>query len=385
MHVVTIAGARPQFVKASALIRALKSAPGVRSTLVHTGQHYDANLSEVFFAELEIPRPDYHLGVGSATHGKQTARMLEGIEQLLLDLRPDWVLVLGDTNSTLAGALAAVKLHIPLAHVEAGLRSFNREMPEEINRVLVDHASDLLLAPTQPAVQNLRKEGISEGRIRLVGDVMYDVALHYAQAAEAKSHILKRLGLNRRQYLLATAHRAENTDNPQRLAAIVSGLSQLAQEMPVVFPMHPRTRAAIERNRLLDAVPAAMQLIEPVGYLDMVQLEKNARLVATDSGGVQKEAFFHGVPCATLRDETEWEELVASGWNCLVPPHTADDVVRGIRRALAMRGKAVAPYGNGDAAQRVVAALIRHDGPAATQAISSQPSCQLWATFTPVS
>jgi len=320
MKTISIVGARPQFIKAAAVSRVLQKTQGVREVLVHTGQHYDANMSEVFFEELEIPRPDYNLGIGSATHGAQTGRMLEAIEEVLLREKPDWVLVYGDTNSTLAGALAAVKLHIPVAHIEAGLRSFNRRMPEEINRVLTDHASDILFAPTKAAVENLRREGISEEQIQLVGDVMYDAALYYGKKAECQSQSLNRLGLKPKEYILATIHRAENTDDPRRLRAIFEGLAEVDQEMKVVLPLHPRTRVVLVEVGLYDKVARSVCLIEPVGYLDMVMLEKNARAIATDSGGVQKEAFFHRVPCLTLREETEWVELVDLGWNCIIPP-----------------------------------------------------------------
>lgn len=365
VHIVAVVGARPQFIKAAVVLEALRAAPDVRTTLIHTGQHYDANLSDIFFEELQLPRPDYHLGVGSAPHGKQTARMLEGVEDVLLELKPDWALVFGDTNSTLAGALAAVKLHVPVAHVEAGLRSFNRLMPEEINRVLVDHASELLFAPTENAVQNLRREGIAEGRIHWVGDVMYDVALRFGRLAEATSRIVQSLGLAEKQYVLATVHRAENTDNPSRLAAILAGLATISREIPVVFPVHPRTQVAITRERLSDRLPGTMRLIAPVGYLDMLQLEKHARLIATDSGGVQKEAFFYGVPCVTLRSETEWMELVEAGWNHLVRPESPEAVVEAIRRAMDTQGKTIAPYGHGDAARQIATILRASGKPAA--------------------
>ena len=292
--------------------------------LVHTGQHYDENMSEVFFQELEIPKPDYYLGIGSGTHGAQTGRMLEAIEQVLLQIVPDLVLVYGDTNSTLAGALAAVKLHVPVAHVEAGLRSYNRRMPEEINRVLTDHASDLLFAPTEAAVENLKQEGISSNRIFLVGDVMYDASLYYGAKAERESRILQQLGLRPKQYVLATIHRAENTDDAQRLRSIFDGLELAAKEIPVIIPLHPRTREALKQEAQLSKVAQHVLVIQPVGYLDMVMLEKHSRLIATDSGGVQKEAFFYNVPCMTLRSETEWVELVELGWNRLVPPLVAN-------------------------------------------------------------
>lgn len=357
MKLLAVVGARPQFIKAAAVSRALRATPGVREVLVHTGQHYDDNMSRVFFEELEIPEPGYHLGVGSGTHGAQTGRMLEAIEQVLLEERPDWVLVYGDTNSTLAGALAAVKLHIPVAHVEAGLRSFNRRMPEEINRVLTDHASDLLFAPTETAVRNLRREGIPGERIHLVGDVMYDAALYYGAKAKRVSRILDRLGLEPKGYVLATVHRAENTDDPARLHAIMGGLVEVAREIPVVLPLHPRTRVALEREGMLGEVQVYLRLIPPVGYLDMVMLEQNARLIATDSGGVQKEAFFYRVPCVTMRDETEWVELVESGWNRLAPPKNAAAISKAVFAHMGAVGRDVDLYGGGEAAQRIVAVL----------------------------
>ena len=358
MKVVTIVGARPQFIKAAAVSRVLRAKPGVHEMLVHTGQHYDENMSDVFFEELEIPLPNYHLGIGSGSHGMQTGRMLEGVEKVLLEEKPDWVLVYGDTNSTLAGALAAVKLHIPVAHVEAGLRSFNLRMPEEVNRVLTDHISEILFAPTEAAVENLRREGISLGRIERVGDVMYDAALFYGKKAEEESKILRKLGLSPQGYILATVHRAGNTDNPYRLEAIFGGLCRTALEIPVVLPLHPRTRFALEREKLFNTAQQRLRLIEPVGYLDMVMLEKNARLVATDSGGVQKEAFFYRVPCVTLRDETEWVELVELGWNRVVPPQDEKRIAEALYSQLNYRGGRDAdPYGSGDAAEKIVKCL----------------------------
>jgi len=357
VKLVTVLGARPQFIKAAPVSRSLSATNGVREILVHTGQHFDDNMSKVFFDELGIPKPKYNLGVGGGTHGQNTGRMLEGIEPVLLYERPDWVLVYGDTDSTLAGALAAVKLHIPVAHVEAGLRSFNRHMPEEINRVLTDHAADLLLAPTPTAVENLRREGLPEARVRWVGDVMYDAALHFGRLADRASTALERLGLEPRGYVLATVHRAENTDDPARLEAVFEGLSRVAAELPVALPLHPRTRKALERLGWLERSRERLQLIEPVGYLDMVALEKNARLIATDSGGVQKEAYFFGVPCVTLRDETEWVELVEAGWNLLAPPRDAETVARAIRAHLDARGRPIEAYGDGRAAERIVTEL----------------------------
>jgi len=310
VKIVTVVGARPQFIKAAPVSRALRKQH--TEILVHTGQHYDNNMSAVFFEELDIPEPDYNLGIGSASHGAQTGAMLAAIEEVLLKERPDWMLVYGDTNSTLAGALAAVKLHIKVAHVEAGLRSFNRLMPEEINRLLTDHVSDLLLCPSQTAADNLKAEGVTRG-VHVVGDVMAD-ALAYAVARSAgRSQVLPRLGLTAKKYLLVTIHRAENTDDPGRITSILSALNDLQET--VVFPVHPRTRAVLEK---LDCViQPHVLLIEPVGYLDMAQLEQSARMILTDSGGIQKEAYWLGVPCVTLRDETEWVETVAAGWNVL--------------------------------------------------------------------
>jgi len=322
--------------------------------LIHTGQHYDDNMSEIFFRELEVPKPDYYLGVGSATHGAQTGRMLEAIEQVMPQIAPDWVLVYGDTNSTLAGALTAVKLHIPVAHVEAGLRSFNRRMPEEINRVLTDHAADLLFAPTATAVENLEREGIANGRIFLAGDVMYDAAVFYGAKADAGSQILQRLGLRHKQYSLATIHRAENTDDGDRLRSIFEGLEMVAKEIPVVLPLHPRTRQALKQKVPLDRIAKHILTIEPVGYLDMVMLEKHSRLIVTDSGGVQKEAFFYRVPCLTLRGETEWVELVELGWNRLVLPDSPLTVFKGLMSMLDVTGAPGFPYGDGNSAAKIL-------------------------------
>ena len=353
MKVLTVVGARPQFIKAATVSRAF-GAGGVQEVLVHTGQHFDANMSDVFFEELEIPRPAYHLGIGGGSHGQNTGRMIEAIESVLLKEKPEWVLVYGDTDSTLAGTLAAVKLHIPVAHVEAGLRSFNRRMPEEVNRVLTDHAASLLFAPTRTAVQHLATEGIVGSAVQCVGDVMYDAALHYGQRAQDSSDILEHLGLQPKAYTLATIHRAENTDSPIRLEAIFKGFAAFAQT--IVLPLHPRTRARLASFCL--ALPPNVRLIDPVGYLDMVMLEKNASLIATDSGGIQKEAFFHRVPCVTLRDETEWVELVDAGWNRLASPTNGEIVSSAMQSALGSSGEeSVQPYGDGCAAQKIARAL----------------------------
>ncbi len=359
LKVLTIVGARPQFIKAAVVSRELRKYEDVCEILVHTGQHYDGNMSDVFFEELDIPKPYYNLGIGSATQGAQTGRMLEALEDVLIKEEPDCVIVYGDTNSTLAGALAAVKLHIPVAHVEAGLRSFNRRMPEEINRIVTDHISDLLLAPTETAVGNLMREGFERDRVCLVGDVMYDAALFYAKRAEANSSILESLDLASKGYILATVHRAENTDNVKRLRCIFRALSIIAQEIPVILPIHPRTQAVLQAEGLLETVVQSIRVVEPVGYLDMVMLERNAALIATDSGGVQKEAFFHRVPCVTLRDETEWVELVDIGWNKVVSPISSSPIVKAIRCALLKQGGLDAsPYGDGTASRKLVQYIL---------------------------
>lgn len=312
MRVFTVVGARPQFIKAGPVSRALE-ARGIQEKLVHTGQHYDLNMSDIFFEALGLKKPDFHLGIGSGTHGKQTGAMLEAIERILFDETPDALLVYGDTNSTLAGALAAAKLHIPVVHVEAGLRSFNRKMPEETNRVLTDHISTLLFCPTEVAVRHLSNEGITSG-VHMVGDVMKD-ALDYWKARGAQGgEILEELNTVPEAYYLATVHRAENVDSPERLSAILEAFSQL--DRPVILPIHPRTRHTLETRD--QSLPRNVKAIDPVGYLEMLELESNARALLTDSGGVQKEAYMLGVPCITLRDETEWVETVDAGWNTLV-------------------------------------------------------------------
>ena len=313
MKIVSIVGARPQFIKCAPLSRELRKKH--TEILVHTGQHYDPEMSDIFFEELDIPKPDYHLGVGSGPHGKQTGEILEKVEEMLIKEKPDLVLVYGDTNSTLAGALAAVKLHIPVAHVEAGLRSYDRTMPEEINRVVTDHVSDLLFCPTQTAVDNLAKEGITSG-VYLTGDVMVDALEYNRGIAEEKSRILERLSLTLGSYLVVTVHRPSNTDSREHMEAILSALGRSGKE--VVFPIHPRTRKYLAGYGLLDTLPANIILIEPLGYLDMIRLMAHAEKILTDSGGMQKEAYLLGVPCITLRENTEWVETVEDGWNVLV-------------------------------------------------------------------
>jgi UDP-GlcNAc3NAcA epimerase len=355
---LTVVGARPQFVKAAALSRVLAERTGITEVLVHTGQHFDPGMSDVFFAELGIPAPAHNLGVAGGAHGAATGRMLERLEAVMIAERPHRVLVYGDTNSTLAGALAAAKLHIPVAHVEAGLRSWNRRMPEEVNRVLTDHASDLLFAPTPVAVDNLEREGIDGARVHLSGDVMYDSALHYAGAAEERSTVLTEHGLRSGGYVLATVHRAENTDAPDRLRAIFDGLAEVARDRPVVLPLHPRTGGALEAAGIDARATAGMRVLPPLGYLEMVMIEKHAEVVATDSGGVQKEAFFYRVPCVTLRDETEWVELVELGWNRLASPAAgAHAIADAVRAAAGSTGRAAHPYGDGAAAVRIADVL----------------------------
>jgi len=354
VKIVTVIGARPQFIKASAVSAVIAARGGLREVVLHTGQHFDAGMSDVFFSDLDMPPPDHHLGIHGGGHGEMTGRMLIGIEKVLLAERPDAVLVYGDTNSTLAGALAAAKLRVPVAHVEAGLRSHNMAMPEEVNRILADRVSWWLFAPTELARENLLREGAAPERIDLVGDVMYDVALRSGGKARAGGGPPERLCLTPGGYVLATVHRAENTDCPGRLEVIVDALEAIGRTLPVVWPLHPRTRGVLREAGRLESLAGRVLLIEPVGYLEMVRLEKFAGVVATDSGGVQKEAFFHGVPCVTLRDETEWVELVESGWNRLAPPTDPRSLERSILGALGSRGKDVRPYGDGNAAGRIV-------------------------------
>lgn len=351
LKIASIVGARPQFIKCAQLSRLLRQRH--QEVLIHTGQHYDQDLSEIFFDQLEIPKPDYHLDVGSGTHGEQTGRMLERVEEVLLQENPQVVLVYGDTNTTLAGALAAAKLWIPVVHVEAGLRSFNQRMPEEINRVLTDRLSALLVCPTETAVENLKKEGIDQG-VHNTGDVMYDALLYNANRAEKISKISARLGIQPGSYYLVTIHRAHNTDDPENLRKILTGLEQL--DLPAVFPIHPRTRKALRKlkRKLHSSIPF-LHLIDPVSYLDMLLLEKNARKILTDSGGVQKEAYFLGVPCITLRDETEWVETLQGGWNSLVGTDP-----QAIGLALGKdppQGSRPEAFGDGHAAEKIAALL----------------------------
>jgi UDP-N-acetylglucosamine 2-epimerase len=355
MKIASVVGARPQFVKAAAVSRELRKRHV--EVLIHTGQHYDHGMSGVFFETLEIPAPDVNLGVGSGLQGAQTGAMLEKIEAVLVSTRPDWVLVYGDTNSTLAAALAAAKLHIPVVHVEAGLRSLNRQMPEEINRVVADHLSSLLLCPSQTAVSRLASEGIHAG-VHLVGDVMRDVLIWALPTANARtSAVLQRFGVRAGRYLLVTVHRMENTDDPLRLAGIVEALN--AQPEPVVFPVHPRTRKVLEGGGEYQVAPH-VHLSEPLDYFDMIALSQSARLILTDSGGLQKEAYWLGVPCITLRAETEWVETVQAGWNIVVGANA--DAIRAAVRTFAPPGTRPELYGEGNVSARCVAALEAHDG-----------------------
>jgi len=356
MQVLTIVGARPQFIKAAMVSRAILAhnrdggTPQIGEQIIHTGQHYDPNMSEVFFRELEIPEPVVNLQAGNGTHAEMTGLMLIGLEREMLQRHPDLVLVYGDTNSTLAGALAAAKLHIPIAHVEAGLRSFNKRMPEEVNRILTDHLATQLFCPTQASIANLGREGISD-QVHHVGDVMFDAALLFGNLALSTSDILARLGLASKPFGLATVHRSENTDDPERLAEILEGL--LALELTIVLPVHPRTKSKLPPGLLADG-KSNLVFTDPLSYLDMVMLEKHARVILTDSGGVQKEAYFHGVPCITLRDETEWVETIEAGWNQLAG---ADRYRIPACMAQAGKGQPIPDYGQGQSASLIVSLL----------------------------
>ncbi len=355
---VSIVGARPQFVKAAVVSRSLEADEALSEVMIHTGQHYDDDMSAVFFRELNIPAPKFNLSIGSGHHGAQTGKMLASIEEVLLAEKPEWVLIYGDTNSTLAGALAAAKLHIPVAHVEAGLRSFNKKMPEEQNRIVADHLSDLLLTPTAIATENLIKEGVDQRQVKQVGDVMFDATLFAQKRTRVGPSAVERYGLEAGHYVLSTVHRAENTDDFQRLKAILGGLAGVAERMPVVLPLHPRTHKLIRERSELVEISQSLKLLEPVGYFDMMDLEAGAAVIATDSGGVQKEAYFNGRPCVTLRDETEWLELVEAGWNVLQPPSTAHEVKQSILGAIGSKGRATGDlYGTGESGALVLDAI----------------------------
>jgi UDP-GlcNAc3NAcA epimerase len=362
MKVLTVLGARPQFIKAATVSRAIKARDDIEEIIVHTGQHFDTNMSDIFFEQLDIPRPDHNLHIAGLSHGAMTGRMLEGIETIIQQEQPDWVLVYGDTNSTFAGALAAAKLHIPVAHVEAGLRSHNPAMPEEINRSLTDRVSSLLFCTSQSAVNNLKHEGFpfpaiganaiqTTQRIVNTGDVMFDAVLYYRERVKEQIS-LDAFGLSHQDYALCTLHRQENTDDPKRLHSILSALRKIAKELPLVFPLHPRTKHKIEEQHSVDSLNG-ITILEPLPYLEMQRLQMSASVILTDSGGMQKEAYFHRVPCITLRDETEWVETVEEGWNQLVGADT-----KLILNAWRKADPSIPPkeniYGDGHAAERVL-------------------------------
>lgn len=353
----SIVGARPQFVKAAIVAEAFAQHPDAAHEIIHTGQHFDSNMSDVFFNELDIPAPTINLNVRSSLHGEMTGQMMEGLERIFLDQRPDTVVVYGDTNSTMAAALVAAKLHIPIAHVESGMRSFNR-MPEEINRVVTDHVSDILFTATTAATQNLHREGIPDTRIHQVGDVMYDCALRMARIAPSRSEILAKLGLTDRPYVLCTVHRAAATDDRQAMEVLVHALDIVAGTLPVVLPLHPRTRARLH-DFGLSFDSSGVFVTDPLGYLDMTCLEMGASVITTDSGGVQREAFFHARPCVTLRVETEWVETVDLGWNVLQPFNDASQVAARILERIGQSGQRATPYGTGDAGQRIASIVMK--------------------------
>ncbi|WP_100374075.1 non-hydrolyzing UDP-N-acetylglucosamine 2-epimerase [Bacillus sp. FJAT-45037] len=345
MKIVTILGARPQFIKAAPVSREIRKSH--HEIIIHTGQHYDANMSDIFFDELHIPKPDYHLGVGSGHHGKQTGEMLIQIEEILIDEKPDYVLVYGDTNSTLAGSLAAAKMHIPVIHIEAGLRSFNKKMPEEVNRIMTDHVSTYLFCPTETAVNNLHDENIHQG-VENVGDVMYD-AVMYNQKLNQDSHLLSDIGVDEGDYYLITVHRAENTDNEERMKNILAAFSDI--DGTKVWPIHPRTKHKLVDMGIDLTEIADLKIIDPVGYLDMLTLEKHAKKILTDSGGVQKEAYFMKVPCITLRDETEWVETLEGKANILVGANP-QQIMAAIEAEVSP--KYLNAFGDGEASKKIV-------------------------------
>ncbi len=358
MKICTIIGARPQFIKAAAVsakIAEMQSSENIYEIIIHTGQHYDSDMSRIFFEELKIPKEEYNLEVGSGLHGVQTGKMLEGIEKILLDESPEWVLIYGDTNSTLAGALAASKLHIPVAHVESGMRSFNRRMPEEINRVISDNISTLNLCSTVTAVENLKNEGMGDTAV-LTGDVMYDCALKFEALAEKYCDPIAKFALQKKEYILMTCHRAENTDDELRLSQIVAAVNEVAENNRVLYPMHPRTAGFLEQYGL--EFSDNVMVVPPVGYLDMLVLEKNAKIILTDSGGIQKEAFFYNVPCVTMRDETEWVETVELGWNKITGA-SKDKIIEAIANfATPPPPVSEKPYGDGNAAEKIVRKML---------------------------
>lgn len=362
MKLLSVIGTRPQYVKASAILHEMKNYPQITNVLVDSGQHYDANLSDVFLDELSIPRPDYNLQVGSQSHAKMTAGIMIGVDDIIAKEKPDWVLVYGDTNTTLGAALAAAKLNIPVAHIEAGIRVGNRAMPEEINRILTDHASTLLFVPTKRGIDQLASEGITGKRVVYAGDVMYDVAIRFKQLAKEKSKILKTLELEDTPFIASTIHRAENTDDLAKLTAIVESFCALANEYRIVLPLHPRTRNALIKAGLYDTLNSAITLTEPLGYLDMAMLASHAKLVATDSGGLQREAFFYRVPCVNVHTDVFWPELVDMGWNHVAGKVTQQQVTATIRKALAQGAPAnwSNPFGTDNNAKTILDALVNY-------------------------
>jgi len=349
MKIVTILGARPQFIKAGSVSREILKYNEIEEIIVHTGQHYDTNMSEVFFDEMNIPKPHYNLNINGLSHGAMTGQMLESIEEILLKEKPDWILVYGDTNSTLAGALAASKLHIPIAHIEAGLRSFNMQMPEEVNRILTDRISRILFCPTNTALDNLYNEGFDKFDCKIIksGDVMQDGAMFYAQRAKKPDTELAN------KFILCTIHRAENTDNISRLKNIFEALEEIAKEIQIVLPLHPRTRSIVEK---LNINIQNLTVIDPVGYLEMVYLIRNTNMVMTDSGGLQKEAFFFKKPCITLRDETEWVELIDHNVNILVGADK-DRIINAYNQHQFNNNFSIDLYGNGKASENIIQTL----------------------------
>jgi UDP-GlcNAc3NAcA epimerase len=355
MKLVTIIGARPQFIKAATVSREIAKYNNINEIIVHTGQHFDANMSKIFFHQMQIPKPDYNLEINSLSHGAMTGRMTERIEEVLLHEKPDWVIVYGDTNSTIAGALAAKKLHIKVAHVEAGLRSFNRKMPEEINRILTDKISDLLLCPTEQAVKNLKDEGIGKhslARIVKCGDVMQDAAIFYSNLAQKPELNLPK------KFVLSTIHRAENTDDPKRLTSIFDALSRISNDIPIILPLHPRTKKIISNSKL-KINNSQLIFIDPVGYLEMIYLLKNCSMVMTDSGGLQKEAFFFHKPCVTLRNETEWVELVENGFNVVVGSNSDEIYIAYKKMINKDLNYNIDLYGRGKASNKIIRELLK--------------------------
>ena len=360
MKILTVLGARPQFIKAGSVSREISKYDNIEETIIHTGQHYDTNMSDIFFEEMKIPKPDYYLGIGGKSHGAMTGQMIEKIEEVALKEKTDWIMVYGDTNSTLAGAIVASKLHIKLAHVEAGLRSFNMKMPEEVNRILTDRVSDLLLCPTETAVKNLKKEGFpfitasyKKQRVKNVGDVMQDGAIFYKNLAQKPKHNIDS------NYILCTIHRAENTDNRERLKNIFETLNEIANEIQIVLPLHPRTKKILKELKI-DI--SSLTIIEPVGYLEMVWLIDNCMLVMTDSGGLQKEAYFFKKPCITMRDETEWVELVEAGVNTIVGANR-EKLFNAYKnyKPLTIDQQSKTLYGNGDASKKILEELLNYE------------------------